>query len=36
MLALESTKDIYLINIKMSKADFCIKEAKDNADIRSF
>jgi hypothetical protein len=36
MLALVTTKDIYLINIKMSKADFCIKEAKDKADIGTF
>jgi len=36
VLALENTKDIYLINIKMSKVNFCIKKAKGKANRGDF
>jgi hypothetical protein len=36
MLASGDTKDIYLINIKMSKVDFCIKKAKSKANTVCF
>ena len=36
MLVSENRKDIYLINIKVSKVDFCIKKAKGKANCGDF
>jgi hypothetical protein len=33
MLESENTKDIYLVNKKMSKVDFCTKKAKGKANF---